>query len=252
MMEEVLYEKNSLVGRLREQAATSPQHECIDTVKEMTAEVMREKNALVRRLNAMHQQITEEKDPVTKVRRKVEWAAEKERSLEALNQIVASLRLALEEEDKTTHGSTASPPSSTTSAASRPHGASFPSYTNTHASSLDRSQTDFGMSVVANIDPDLGYEASQAAGPAELRRRANRCSSEPLRKTASWPPTSKAAGVLRSLSSEASQLSEQVRKSLRNRARKVSASMLRSVGWNPAPQESQWVWEQRLKVGFGV
>ena len=245
-------EKNALVGRLSEEAATSPPHECIDTVKEMTAEVVREKNALVRRLNALQQKIAEEEDPVTKVRRKVEWTAEKERSVEALNKIVASLRRALEEEDGGTHGLTPSLRDCAISAASRLHGASFPSCTNKYASSLDSNQEDFDMTVVANIDPDFSYEDSQGAGAVEPRNRASRCASEPLCKTASWPSTSKAAGVLRSLSSEASQLSEQVRKSLRNRARKVSASMLRSVGWDPALQESQWVWEQRLKVGFGV
>ena len=72
----------------------------MDSVKEMVVEVICEKNALVGRLNAMHQQIAEEEDPVTKVRRKVEWTAEKERSVEALNQIVASLRRALVEEDR--------------------------------------------------------------------------------------------------------------------------------------------------------
>jgi len=72
----------------------------MESVKEMVVEVICEKNALVGRLNAMHQQIAEEKDPVTKVRRKVEWTAEKERSVEALNQIVASLRRALVEEEK--------------------------------------------------------------------------------------------------------------------------------------------------------
>ena len=249
----MMREKNALDRRPREQAAMSPQHECTETVKEIMAEVIREKNALVGRLDAMHQQIAEEEDPVTKVRRKVEWMAEKERSVEVLNKIVASLRCALEEEERTTHRSTASSlRGSATSAASRPHGASSPSYTIKHTSSLDRTQADIGMIVAANIDPDLGYEASQGVGAVENRRRANHCSSEPLPTTNTWPPTSKAAGVLRSLSSEASQLSEQVCKSLRNRARKVSASMLRRVGWNPALQESEWVWEQRLKVGFGV
>jgi len=228
-----------------------PQSECVETVKEMTAEVMCEKNALVGRLNAMHQQIAEEKDPVTKVRRKVEWTVEKERCVESLNKIVASLRRALEEQDIITDGSTAtSLRSSATRAASCPHGASSPSYTNKHASYLDRNQADLGTTVAANIDPDFGYEASQEAGAVEPRQRANRSSSEPLRKLAPWPLS--AADVLRSLSSEASQLSEQVHTSLRNRARKVSASMLRRVGWGQDLQERQEVWEQRLKNGFGV
>ena len=73
-----------------------PPTECVERVKEMVAEVEREKAELVERLNAMHQQIAAEQDPVTKVLRKVEWMEEKERSVATLNKIVASLHLVLE------------------------------------------------------------------------------------------------------------------------------------------------------------
>ena len=62
----------------------------------MVAEVEREKAELVERLNAMNEQIAAEVDPVTKVLRKVEWMEEKERSVAALNKIVASLHRVLE------------------------------------------------------------------------------------------------------------------------------------------------------------
>ena len=94
--------------RKDKQAAMPPPNECVETVKKMIPEVMREKNALVGRLNATHQRIAEEEDPVTKVRRKVEWVADRDRSVEALTTIVASLQRALEEEDRSNHGSTAS------------------------------------------------------------------------------------------------------------------------------------------------
>jgi len=221
------------------QAAMSPQNECVQTVKEMMAEVTHEKHQLVERLNAMHQRIAAEEDPVTKVRRKVEWVAEKERSVEALNKIVASLQRALEEEDISAHESTASLRSSA-STASRSHGASPQSFTKEHASSADRNQADLEATVAAN----------------------GRSASVPLRKLATWPsrrlparldkddggepassPVSKAAEILRSLSMDVSQLPQQVRKSVTNRARKVSASILRKARWNPAVQGVEWVWD---------
>ncbi|KAJ1477684.1 hypothetical protein T484DRAFT_1962746 [Baffinella frigidus] len=69
---------------------------CVGMVKEMTAELFREQRELVARLNAMQQQIEAENDPVGKVLRKLEWMEEKERSVEVLNKIVASLQEALE------------------------------------------------------------------------------------------------------------------------------------------------------------
>ena len=280
-----------------------PQTECVATVKEVTAEVMRENNALVERLNAMNQRITEEEDPVTKVRRKVEWAAERDRSVEALNKIVASLQNALDEEDGMTemsptarskHGSTATSRSSSASnAASRPHGAASPSFTRTHASCEACDQTDFEITVAAGVDPDFSFGSSQEAGAAEPHQMKCRSSPSPLRKlrktgaddagraasvASSWAPStpqrklatcplpstphrqlpalldkdggehisspaSKAAGFLLSLSSEASLLPQQVRKSLKMRARRFSASMLQRVGWNPVHQRSESVWD---------
>jgi len=228
-----------------------PQNACLETVKEIMVEVMREKNELVERLNAMHQRIVKEEDPVTKVRRKAEWAADKERSVEALNKIVASLQRALTENDRSTHGSTASR-RIRASTASPSHGAPDQSFATGHASSADRSQADFQVTMVANIDSDF---SSQEAGAAEPRR-----GSVPPLRPATWPhrrlparldkgdggeptssPASKAAEIWRSLSIDASQLPQQVRKSVRNRAERFSASILRKVGWNPALQEIEWV-----------
>jgi len=218
----------------------SPQNECVETVKEMMAEVAREKNELVERLNAMHQRIAAEEDPVIKVRRKVEWAAEKERSVEALNKIVASLQRALEEGDISAHGSTASPRSSASIAASRPHGASSQSFTKEHASAVNRNQS----TVAAHIDPDFSNERCSSAPlhtPATChhRRLPARLDKDDGGEPA-CSPASKAADIFRSLSS-ASQLPQQVRKSVRNRARRFSEGFLRQVGWNPALQESEWV-----------
>jgi len=209
------------------------QRECVETVKEMMAEVMSEKNELVGRLNAIHQRIAEEEDPVTKVRRKVEWAAEKERSVEALNKIVASLQRALEEDDRSMHGSTASLRSIT---ASRPHGAFSQSFTKEHASSVDQADVESTDGAAEPVTVSIGYS------DREYRiDRQYRCSSAPL-----LTPASKASAVFRSFSSGASQLPQQVRKSVRNRARKFSASFLRKVGWNPALQQSGRVWDYSI------
>ncbi|KAJ1492069.1 hypothetical protein T484DRAFT_1881664 [Baffinella frigidus] len=70
--------------------------ECVEGVKEMTAELFREQRELVARLNDMQQRIEAEAHPVRKVLRKVEWMEEKERSVERLNKAVASLQGALE------------------------------------------------------------------------------------------------------------------------------------------------------------
>ena len=171
----------------------SPQHQCMATVKEMTAEVMRETNALVGRLNAMHQGIVEEEDPVTKVRRKVEWTAEKERSVEALNRIVASLQRVLEKQDgmtemapaaRSTLGSTASREKTDTgnasgasSVASHLPGASSQSVTDKHASSRDA------------FEATTYQDSSYKAGAAEPREKKHWCrsSSLPPRALAVWP-----------------------------------------------------------------
>ncbi|KAJ1473074.1 hypothetical protein T484DRAFT_1913647 [Baffinella frigidus] len=70
--------------------------ECVEMVKEMTAELFREQRELVARLNTLHERIEAERQPVSKVLRKVEWMEEKERSVEQLNKAVASLQGALE------------------------------------------------------------------------------------------------------------------------------------------------------------
>ena len=195
----------------------SPQNQSVVTVKEMTAEVMREKNALVGRLNAMHQLIAEEQDLVIKVRRKVEWAAEKERSVEALNKIVASLRSALDEEERSTHGSFCSRAGS---AASRPHRA-WKEYRSSSAPPLTLA-TWPQFRLPARLDTDDGEE------PAPM-------------------PASKAAGIIRSFSIEASQLPQQVRRSLRNKAWRFSESVLRGVGWNPPLRvRSQRMWDYSI------
>jgi len=225
----------------------SPKNECVETVKEIMTEVMHEKNALVGRLNAMHQGIAEEDVLVIKVRRKIEWAAEKKRSVEALHRIVASLQRALDEEDRSTCGSAAS---------SLRRSASFA------APCVVLGQADFEIILAANIDSDFSFEAG-AAEP----RQMNYCSPAPLRKTATWPyhrapehlgketgggtastpvsmpASSKAAGHLRSLSSGAFQLPQQVRNSLKRRALRFSASVRRRVGWDPAVQGNQWEWD---------
>ncbi|KAJ1473066.1 hypothetical protein T484DRAFT_1837778 [Baffinella frigidus] len=70
--------------------------EVVEMVKAMTAELFREQRELVERLNAMHERIEAESQPVSKVRRKVEWMEEKERSVEQLNTMIASLQGVLE------------------------------------------------------------------------------------------------------------------------------------------------------------
>ena len=61
--------------------------ECVEMVKEMTAELFHEHRELVERLNRMQKEIEEEHDAVTKVRRKVEWAAERDRAVELMNKV---------------------------------------------------------------------------------------------------------------------------------------------------------------------
>jgi len=63
--------------------------ECVEMVKELTAELFREQRELVERLNTLHRGIEDENHPVLKVRRKVEWMEEKERSIEQLNKVPA-------------------------------------------------------------------------------------------------------------------------------------------------------------------
>ena len=72
------------------------QDRCVEMVKEMKAELFREQRELVRRLNAMQEQIAQDQCLVSKTHRKIEWMAEKERSVGRLKKIVASLHDALE------------------------------------------------------------------------------------------------------------------------------------------------------------
>jgi hypothetical protein len=63
------------------------QPECVATVKELMAELCRAKDGLVERLNAINDQIEEETDPSSKELLKVEWMAQKERSVEPLQKV---------------------------------------------------------------------------------------------------------------------------------------------------------------------
>ncbi|KAJ1479793.1 hypothetical protein T484DRAFT_1958003 [Baffinella frigidus] len=266
----------------------SCQHEYVNTVKEMMAEVMREKKELVERLNEMHQGIEEEEDLLTKVLRKVEWMEEKERSVEALNRIVASLQDVLEEEDmngemapagrrggrsasQDGHDSTASREDSDTAASRHPR--AFSQSFNTRASALHCTQPDFELTL-AKYQSDLGrtestaanfiHAASEQAGAAEPRHKADRASSAPpLRKFATWPllehparcdkadsgdtastsASNKATELVRSLSASSKQLPRQVRNSLAKNVRRVSSSVLRTIGWHSALQVAAPAWE---------
>ena len=65
---------------------------CVEMVKGMTAELFREQRELVQRLNAMQKEIEVEKDAVRKVRRKIEWLAERDRAVDLLNKVQPSPR----------------------------------------------------------------------------------------------------------------------------------------------------------------
>ncbi|KAJ1487017.1 hypothetical protein T484DRAFT_1942316 [Baffinella frigidus] len=103
-----------------QRVASSPQKERMDMVKQVLAEATREKTELVQRLNLINKLIEEEEDLTTKVRLKVEWMEEKDRSVELLNKMVSSLQGLLQED-----GSAASPTVSDTedpsAAAPPPH-----------------------------------------------------------------------------------------------------------------------------------
>ncbi|KAJ1480058.1 hypothetical protein T484DRAFT_1957557 [Baffinella frigidus] len=70
--------------------------ECVQRVKETTAELFREQRELVDRLNGLHRLVEAESHPVRKVLRKVEWMEEKDRSVELLGKIVVSLQRVLQ------------------------------------------------------------------------------------------------------------------------------------------------------------
>jgi hypothetical protein len=195
----------------------SPQNGSVATVKELMVDVMRERNALVGRLNAMQNLIEEEEDPLTKVRRKVAWMADRDHSVEALSKIVASLQRALGEEERNTHGSAASRCNSAGSAASIVRAASL-------------------------VDAPRAWKEyrSSSAPPLALatwpHRRLPSRPGGPLVEEDS--PPSSLSKMLKRISSEASMLPQQVRRSLKNSAWRFSESVLRRVGWNPAQQDS--------------
>jgi hypothetical protein len=60
---------------------------CVGMVKDMTAELFREQRELVERLNVMQRGIEKERKLVSKVLRKVEWMAEKERAVKQLKKV---------------------------------------------------------------------------------------------------------------------------------------------------------------------
>ncbi|KAJ1467431.1 hypothetical protein T484DRAFT_1858857 [Baffinella frigidus] len=173
-----------------------PPNECVETVKAVMAEVVLEKDQLVARLNEMKKGIDDEKDLEEKVRLQVEWTEEKERSVKALNPIVASLQRALEEHDATViskHPRASREDTDSDSsifkrtrsrvASSRPRGAFSQSFTNKHSSPVDRNQADFAM-MTMDFDQDLSYAASQDGAP---RQRAHRSSSAPPRSQTTSP-----------------------------------------------------------------
>jgi len=238
-------------------ATHSGSNECVATVKEMMADAMRETNALVGRLNAMHAQIEEEEEPVTKVRRKVAWAAERDHSVEALSKIVASLQRALGEEERNTHGRSGSSASRRTSSAGwSPAGAVTRSRyfsTSSTSTSLDELGRNSATSLAGLDAPRTwkGYRSSTAP-PLALAAWPHRRlpPGSPLAEAA--PSPSSLSRMLRRISSEASLFPQQVRRSLKKSACSFanvqwfrggfSASVLRRVGWNPSEDPRPHAW----------
>ena len=67
--------------------------DCVVMVKDRMAKLCREKNGLVERLNAIHDQIEEETDLLSKVLLKVEWMEEKQRCVGPLQKVSPFLTL---------------------------------------------------------------------------------------------------------------------------------------------------------------
>jgi len=61
--------------------------DCVAKVKDLMVKLCLEKNGLVERLNAIHDQIEEETDLLSKVRLKVAWKAEKQRCVGPLQKV---------------------------------------------------------------------------------------------------------------------------------------------------------------------
>jgi hypothetical protein len=216
----------------------SPQSECVDTAKEMVKEVMLEKEELVEHLNAMHQRIEEEKDLVVKALLKVECTDEKHRSIDALSKVVASLQRVLEEEDMI--GGKRGDPARQHSDRAAPAPLCEP------ATCPPREQPArldiLSRTTTADLahDPDGPLQNRPSSGSLLDRETTSSPSSNTAtalarsltEPTRSWRGAS--TELARSLSESSKQLPKQVRRTLAKRARRVSSSVLRTIGWSPA------------------
>ena len=63
---------------------------CVEMVKGMTAELFREQQELVERLNAMQRRIEKDKNLESKALRKIEWLEERDRVVKRLNTVQPS------------------------------------------------------------------------------------------------------------------------------------------------------------------
>ena len=63
---------------------------CVEMVKGMTAELFREQQELVERLNAMQRRIEMDKNLESKALRKIEWLEERDRVVKRLNKVQPS------------------------------------------------------------------------------------------------------------------------------------------------------------------
>jgi len=62
-------------------------NECVEMVKGLTGELLREQRALVERLNAMQRHIEADSNLASKALRKIAWMEEKKRSVQLLKQV---------------------------------------------------------------------------------------------------------------------------------------------------------------------
>ena len=65
-------------------------NECVEMVKGLTAELLREQRELVERLNAMQRQIEADNNLASKALRKIAWMEEKKRSVQLLKKVQPS------------------------------------------------------------------------------------------------------------------------------------------------------------------
>jgi len=199
----------------------SLQSECVETAQEMVEEVMLEKKELVEHLNAMHQRIEGEKDLAVKALLKVECMDEKYRSIEALSKVVASLQRVLEEEEMIPPGSgkrgdLARQNSDSAAPAPLCEHATWP--LREHPARLGRDARAASEPLHISTSPSSNKAAALARSLSEPTRSWRRASTE----------------LARSLSESSKQLPTQVRRTLAKRARRVSSSVLRTIGWSPA------------------